>query len=194
MMDWLFNAFGWVCGQNSSHTWVLAGQSLPFCERCTGLYAGVGLAWIALSVLRPRLTASFLWCHAGLLVLMGPFGFHIIQQTAWLRTASGVWFGFGLVALLNLWRSPAAFGSTRGYWVALLLAVVGVPLAAASNSTVGLWALTGLGAFGGFALFGSAALSLAMICRNILPRLRALELRMADSNMDQASRGKKHPG
>ncbi|HLP78415.1 MAG TPA: DUF2085 domain-containing protein, partial [Candidatus Paceibacterota bacterium] len=102
MLDRLTDAFALVCGQNTGHTWLCAGQELPCCQRCTGLYLGALAAFVLLKFLRLTMTNRFLWIHGATLMLMVPFGFHWVPQNAFLRAASGVLFGFGLVAFLQL--------------------------------------------------------------------------------------------
>ncbi len=155
MHDWLSSAFALVCGQNPDHTWMFAGAPLPFCERCTGLYVGACVAMIALRRFRPERTAAFLWTHVALLVLMGPFGFHLVPQEAVLRTVSGVWFGFGVIALLNSWGPNPSPGSARGYWIVFILTLGAVPLAADSNSSLAYGVLSWLGSLGAIFLLGS---------------------------------------
>jgi uncharacterized membrane protein len=96
--------FSLVCGQNPAHTWAPGGKLLPLCERCTGLYVGAVLALVLLLLFRPIPGARYRWLHGVLVLLMAPFGFHIVPQDAALRTLSGLWFGFGAVGLL--WLLP----------------------------------------------------------------------------------------
>jgi uncharacterized membrane protein len=102
MLDFLAHLFAAVCGQNPDHTWAPGGLLLPCCQRCTGLYAGAGVAALLHLWLRPKLTGRFLEIHGAFLLLMVPFGFHWVPQGPALRTAAGVLFGFGVVTYLML--------------------------------------------------------------------------------------------
>jgi uncharacterized membrane protein len=102
MEDLLFKVFGWVCGQNPAHTWSCVAGSLPCCERCTGLYAGAFLALLLQWLIRPPPTGNFLKLHGFFLLVMVAFGFHWLPQGPFLRMATGLLFGFGLVAFLGL--------------------------------------------------------------------------------------------
>jgi uncharacterized membrane protein len=119
MNDFLERAFSFLCGQDPAHTWAPSGAPLPFCERCTGLYVGAAIAMLLLILCKPVLDARFRWLHAALLVLMAPFGFHLVPQGPVLRTMSGYWFAFGIVGLLRLGArrhpvsTPGPGGSTR---------------------------------------------------------------------------------
>jgi uncharacterized membrane protein len=106
MTDFMQGTFSLVCGQNPLHTWYPGGAPLPFCQRCTGLYTGAAIAFLLLCLFRPQRGARYRWLHGMLLLLMTPFGFHLVPQDAFLRTLSGEWFGFGVVGLL--WLQPAA--------------------------------------------------------------------------------------
>jgi hypothetical protein len=102
MIEILGHWFAAVCGQNPGHTWAPGGILLPCCERCVGLYIGAGVAALLHFALRPKLTGRFLQIHGAFLLVMVPFGFHWIAHGAALRSASGVLFGFGIVAFLWL--------------------------------------------------------------------------------------------
>jgi uncharacterized membrane protein len=92
--------FSLVCGRE--HVWTLAGEPLPFCQRCTGLYVGGALAVLLLLLLRPRPTPNVLWVHGLLLLLMVPFGFNWIEQGPTVRMLTGQLFALGLVYFLGL--------------------------------------------------------------------------------------------
>lgn len=130
-MEQVSDIFSLICGQAPSHTW----GSLPFCQRCTGLYSGAAVAVLLHLLLRPRLTGGFLWAHGGLLLLMVPFGFHWVPQGPALRAITGVLFGFGIITFLKLplaaqpppAASPAASsGQGPAGWTRNLCYVAGV--------------------------------------------------------------------
>ena len=104
-MEPLRQIFALVCSRG--HCWAPGGEVLPFCQRCTGLYVGaaVGLALVAL--FRPRPTSLFLWAHGLMLLVMVPFGYHLVPQNGALRTLTGQLFAAGLVGYLAL--VPAAW-------------------------------------------------------------------------------------
>lgn len=133
-MEFLHQLFSFVCGQQ--HTWSLGGEVLPFCQRCTGLYVGAALALLPLLLFRPRPTARVLWLHGLLLLLMVPFGYHLVPQNAVLRTLTGQLFAFGLAYYLTLtpalhqenWR-PLAGEHTGAYAAAGLVTLALLQLA-----------------------------------------------------------------
>jgi uncharacterized membrane protein len=102
MLELLRHIFGWVCGQNPGHTWSPGGELLPLCQRCTGVYVGALAAALLHLAWRPAPTPRWLWLNGAFLLLMVPAGFYWIPQNADLRCASGILFGFGLVAFLRL--------------------------------------------------------------------------------------------
>lgn len=102
MLDVLHQFFGWVCGQNPSHTWAPGGEVLPCCQRCTGVYVGAFVATLLELAWRPAPTPHRLWLNGAFLLFMIPSAFYWIPQNPELRCASGIFFGFGLVAFLRL--------------------------------------------------------------------------------------------
>ena len=116
MLELLFHLFAGVCGQNPGHTWAPGGVLLPCCQRCTGLYAGAGVAMLLHLWVKPRLTGRFLEIHGAFLLVMAPFGLHWVAQGPGLRTALGALFGFGIVTYLWL---PLASGSRERWWLGL---------------------------------------------------------------------------
>ncbi len=123
-MTVLERIFSYVCG--SHHLWAPGGEALPFCQRCTGLYVGCALAVVLYVVFRPRLTSLTLGIHGLFLLLMVPFGYHLVPQNALIRTLTGQLFAFGLVyylvlnpaAQLNVWGRNGP-GNLRAYifWI-----------------------------------------------------------------------------
>ena len=102
MLELFRHVFGWVCGQNPAHTWSPGGELLPLCQRCTGVYAGAFVAALLHLACRPAPTTRWLWLNGAFLLFMLPSGYYWIPQNANLRCASGILFGFGLVAFLGL--------------------------------------------------------------------------------------------
>ena len=116
MNDWLTNAFALVCGQHPEHIWAPGGLALPCCQRCTGLYVGAALAFVLHLICGAQSSTRSKWLHGMFLLQMVPFGFHWLPQGPLLRTATGVLFGFGVVAYLWLipdarWPLAAGIGS-----------------------------------------------------------------------------------
>jgi uncharacterized membrane protein len=107
------HAFGWVCGQNPAHTWSPGGELLPLCQRCTGVYVGALVALVLHLAWRPKPTPRWLWLNGAFLLFMVPSGFYWIPQNPELRSASGIVFGFGLVAFLWLTLPDRFFFSSR---------------------------------------------------------------------------------
>ena len=108
MPELLRHVFGWVCGQNPAHTWSPGGELLPLCQRCTGVYIGAFAAALLHLAWRPAPAPRWLWLNGAFLLFIMPSGFYWIPQNPELRCASGILFGFGLVAFLWL-TLPAKF-------------------------------------------------------------------------------------
>jgi uncharacterized membrane protein len=108
MIEALSHAFAAVCGQNPGHTWAPGGVLLPYCQRCTGLYVGAGVAALLHLWLRPRMSNRFLSIHGAFLLFMAPFGFHWVAHGPVLRAITGVLFAFAVVTFLWL---PVAGGT-----------------------------------------------------------------------------------
>jgi uncharacterized membrane protein len=110
-VDPLLRVFDGLCAQ--AHCWAPGGETLPFCQRCTGFYVGAALALVLYAVFRPRPTLSVLWAHGLFLLLMVPFGYHLVPQNGTLRTLTGQLFAVGLVGYFCLlplpsWRNQPA--------------------------------------------------------------------------------------
>lgn len=127
--------FSFVCGQQ--HCWVLGGQALPLCQRCTGLYVGVFCALILVFVFRPRPSAWLYSLHGLFMLIMFPFGFHLVAHGGVMRTFTGALFAFGIVyylvlnpfTLLHAWSAAGpcrvfSYFSCLGVSIGLLLCAV----------------------------------------------------------------------
>ena len=100
MFAQLFSNF---CHQNPERSFSFAGQALPFCQRCTGLYVGAVAAAVFLASFgrrqrrpapRPVMVANVLF-----LLAMGAFGFGLIETSPAGRYVVGALFGSALVML-----------------------------------------------------------------------------------------------
>jgi hypothetical protein len=80
---------------------------LPFCQRCTGFYVGAILALLLVVVFRPGPTTRVLWAHGILLLLMIPFGYHLLPQNGTIRMLTGQLFAVGLVYYFCLLPLPS---------------------------------------------------------------------------------------
>jgi uncharacterized membrane protein len=123
-MDLLRILFSYVCGQHNC--WVLGGVTVPFCQRCTGLYVGAFCALFLIALFRPRPRAFLYWLHGILMLVMFPFGFHLVQHGGLVRTFTGALFAFGLVYYLALNPLSVRIGwkDSRRAWVGAYLALI----------------------------------------------------------------------
>lgn len=167
-MIFLRELFSHICGQQ--HCWVLDGQALPFCQRCTGLYAGAFCAFVLILIFRPRPNVFLYWIHGIFMLVMIPFGFHFIAHGGLMRTFTGALFGFGLVYYLALnpftawqaWKAATAW-RTRAY---LLLIAILLPLLLLTvrwGGGLSALFLTGLGVLGFAALCLLTAVNVAVL-------------------------------
>ena len=174
-MSALTELFSYVCGQ--VNLWAPGGEALPFCQRCTGLYVGGAWAQVVWLAFRPRPTLRVLGMHGLLLVLMVPFGYHLVPQGGEVRTLTGMLFAIGLTYFLALnpalrWRPwESRTGNERAYWAALLL---GAPLLLLAVHGESGWGESGLAApvlawMGVAGLMGFAGLTLANLALLSLP-------------------------
>jgi len=148
--------FSYVCGQ--VNLWTVGGETLPFCQRCTGLYVGGFYAVLLMAVFRPAPSLRLLGIHFLLLLQMVPFGYHLVPQGAILRTITGQLFAIGLVYCLSLnplaklkveWQSrnrslPYALAALAGLPALLIAIQFGGPITARVLAVMG---LAGLAAY-----------------------------------------------
>lgn len=174
-MIFLRELFSHICGQQ--HCWVLGGQTLPFCQRCTGLYVGSFCALILILAFRLRPNAFLYWIHGIFMLVMIPYGFHLVSQGSFVRTSTGVLFGLGLAYFLALnpltawqWWRPDSRSRTAAY---LLLAVGVLPLLFATVRFGGRFPAAILAGLGTLGLAGLSLLAVTNLV--VLPgALRAL--------------------
>lgn len=115
--------FSHLCHQEAGRAWVVGGRTLVLCARCTGVYAGLALAWLTVPLARKKPTTTILWLHGAAMLQMVVFGFHMLEpQPHWVRTLSGSLFAAGAVYFLHLPArariAPEGGGSPTMYLVA----------------------------------------------------------------------------
>jgi uncharacterized membrane protein len=167
-MIFLRELFLHVCGQQ--HCWVLGGQTLPLCQRCTGLYGGAFCALVLILIFRLRPNRFLYWVHGAFMLLMIPFGFHFITQGGLGRTLTGALFGFGLVYYLVLnpftawqwWRASASW-QVRSYLLLIAALLPVLLLTVHSGGEFSAFGLTFLAVLGFAGLCLLAALNVAVL-------------------------------
>jgi uncharacterized membrane protein len=169
--DTLSAVFALICGREPTHMWAPGGMLLPFCQRCTGLYAGAAVALLLHLWLRIRAGDRFLQVHGGFLLLMIPFGYHWLPQDALVRGVSGALYGAGIVSFLWLLPGPR-FVATRlmnrrrvlVYTAGIVVALAGVPASAMWGDQLAWFALAGLATCGlaGLAMLAAANVGLGL--------------------------------
>jgi uncharacterized membrane protein len=151
--------------------WAPGGTLLPFCQRCTGFYAGAAVALVLHLGLRIRPTARFLQVHGGFLMLMIPFGYHWVPQDALVRCLSGVLCGTGVVSFLWLLPGPriclTEFLSRWRlivYTAGIAVALAAIPASATWGGQDARYALVGLATcgLGGLAMLAAANAGLGL--------------------------------
>jgi uncharacterized membrane protein len=180
----LHDIFSLVCGQQ--HNWLLCGNTLPFCQRCTGLYVGAVSALSVFLLFRPNPANCMLWTHGILLLVVLPFGYHLVSQTGEIRMLTGQFFAIGLVYYLMLlprdhWLSSrkSVVRSVPGYFVTTLATVLALQAAVSRGGPRTNAILSWLGVVGlliYLTLVTVNLLLLAMSARNALcPRAHSSE-------------------
>lgn len=95
----LYQAFSYVCHQQSDRSFFIAGQPLAVCARCTGLYAGFALTTLLYPLftsLRRTHPPERKWLFIGAAPLAIDFGLGLLgiwENTHWSRFISGALFG-----------------------------------------------------------------------------------------------------
>ncbi len=96
--------FSFLCSQDASRSFAIGGHLLPFCQRCTGVYLGLGISFVYLLASRhykkglpPR---SIIYVNIASLLIMPVFGFHFLDPGSAWRFWSGLIFGNAIASLL----------------------------------------------------------------------------------------------
>jgi len=96
--------FSFLCSQDVSRSFVIDGHMLPFCQRCTGVYLGMGISFVYLLIsgyykkgLPPR---SVIYVNIVSLLIMPVFGFRLFDPGPAWRLWSGLIFGNAIAFLL----------------------------------------------------------------------------------------------
>ena len=104
VMNILNTMFSFLCHQNPARSFCIDGRLLPLCQRCTGLYIGMGISFIWLLVNRydkkglpPR---NIIYVNIASILVMGIFGYHLLDPGPNWRLWSGIIFGNAIVFLI----------------------------------------------------------------------------------------------
>lgn len=135
-MDLIWNIFSYVCGQTPDRSFHIAGEILPVCQRCTGLYIGMAMTYLLVFLngsyrrgLPPR---AILIANIACILIMPPFGYHLIDPGPQWRFWTGLIYGNALATLFttagfSLIRERETFTShwsdkqSYHFWILLLL-------------------------------------------------------------------------
>jgi uncharacterized membrane protein len=96
--------FSFLCNQDASRSFEIGGQLLPFCQRCTGVYVGMGISFVYLLLSDhykkglPR--SSILYANIASLLIMPVFGFHLLDPGPAWRFWTGLVFGNAIAFLI----------------------------------------------------------------------------------------------
>lgn len=114
IMDTVNNIFSFLCSQNTLRSFVIGDHTLPFCQRCTGLYLGLALTFIYLLATRQYKkglpTPTIGAVNIASVALMIVFGFHILDPGPQWRLWSGLLFGNAIAYLIG----PATWQLHKG--------------------------------------------------------------------------------
>jgi uncharacterized membrane protein len=103
-MNFWSDIFSFLCSQEASRSFLLDGRLLPVCQRCAGLYLGMGLSFLYLA-LNPGYRTGFprksiVYVNVACLLAMPVFGFHFLDPGPAWRLWSGLIYGHAIVLLL----------------------------------------------------------------------------------------------
>ncbi|HEX6385777.1 MAG TPA: DUF2085 domain-containing protein [Anaerolineae bacterium] len=160
--DWMGAA---VCHRITARSFSIAGRQLPLCARCTGMYLGVALTFLALALsgrlrrgeLPPLRLVLILVGFIGLMAVDGlnsyshffPNAPHLYEPRNWLRLATGMGTGLALGLMVfpalaqTLWRNSESHAviSTGRELVGLVLVAGAAMLLVLGNQPVILYVL-----------------------------------------------------
>ena len=96
--------FSFLCSQDPSRSFAIDGRLLPFCQRCTGLYLGLGITFVYLLLTRHYKKglppAGIIYVNIAGLMIMPVFGFHLLDPGPPWRLWSGLIYGNAVASLL----------------------------------------------------------------------------------------------
>ena len=103
-MNTIAYIFSFLCNQDTSRSYVIGGQLLPFCQRCTGLYVGMGIGFVYLLLSgqykKGFPPANVLYANIASLLVMPVFGFHFLDPGPAWRFWTGLIFGNAVAFLI----------------------------------------------------------------------------------------------
>jgi hypothetical protein len=183
-MTLLYDLFSLVCSQDLSRSYAIAGVVLPFCQRCTGLYLGLGTALVAQllsgSHRRGLPSGAALYACILSLLIMPAFGFHLLDPGPGWRLWSGLIYGNAIAWLLV----PATFtlgphagvlrdhtrGSAIAFWVNLVF-VITVPIWFPLHSAAFAYSVLALACAGALGAVVCVCACLAFLVQTVLVRI-----------------------
>lgn len=133
-MSTLNYLFSFLCSQDPLRSFTIQGHILPFCQRCTGLYVGLGISFIYLLVSglykKGLPSLSVIYVNIASLLIMPVFGFHLLDPGPAWRFWSGLIYGNAVVSLLlpatsiiyNQGRVRGQYTKTSTLWFFALFA------------------------------------------------------------------------
>ncbi len=122
-MDAVESLLSVFCCGNELRSFVINGQVLPFCQRCTGVYIGLGITFIYLLATgyyrRGTPRGGVLLTNLACIGMMVVFASHILDPGARWRLWSGLIFGNAVAWLVfpsacQLWAGPGNNSKSSG--------------------------------------------------------------------------------
>lgn len=102
-MDILNYMFSFLCAQNGLRSFMICGENLDFCHRCTGFYIGMGMTFLYFLLTgsyKRQISNSILCINISSILVMLIFGFHILDPGPKWRLWSGIVYGHAIVCLI----------------------------------------------------------------------------------------------
>jgi uncharacterized membrane protein len=133
-MNAISKIFSFLCSQDAARSFAIAGQQLPLCQRCTGVYVGMGISLVFLLLgryhkkgLPPK---GIVYLNIACLLIMPVFGFHLLDPGPLWRLWSGLIFGNAIVFLLlpatavmcDRVQTSTSWGRASALWFLMLFA------------------------------------------------------------------------
>lgn len=108
-MDILKTIFSLLCGQSLGRYFTIAGQPLPLCQRCTGMYIAMALTFaylLATRKYRHRQPAIILCLNILSIAVMLVFGLHLLDPGPGWRFWTGLIFAHAITYMIlpATWR------------------------------------------------------------------------------------------